>query len=281
MAWLAAFIVGVSVGLLGSGGSILNIPILVYVVGEPEKAAIAESLVIVGVIATFAAVPYARKKLIVWRSVVLFGLPGMLGAYLGAALAEFVPAQAQLALLSVIMLVAAFFMFQPPAANDTGAPRAYWKIASDGLMVGILTGLVGVGGGFLIVPTLALLGGLAMHEAIGTSLVIIALKSLSGYVKYHEVLAKLDQRVNWELVALFIALGVIGSFLGGLFAHRIPQIQLRRIFAVALVAVGAYVAVRNIPSFVFAIGSGQPPGAATELRAPPPRIPAGGIVRFR
>jgi len=251
MAWLAAFIVGACVGLLGSGGSILNIPVLIYIVGESEKSAIAESLVIVGIIAVFAAIPYARKGLIVWRSAALFGGPGMIGAYLGASLAEFVPASVQLLLLAVIMLVAAFFMFQPPV-NGVAAPRAYWKIASDGLMVGILTGLVGVGGGFLIVPTLVLLGGLTMRQAVGTSLVIIALKSLAGFIKYRDVLAKLGLSVDWSLVVLFAGLGAVGSLAGGLVAHRIPQARLRKMFALALLAIGAYMTLQNLPSLLAA-----------------------------
>ena len=247
MAWIGAFVVGICMGLFGSGGSILNIPILIYVVGEEEKTAIAESLAIVGLVALVAAFPYARKRLVVWRSVVLFGGPGMVGAYLGAALAEFVPAAAQLTLLAMIMLLAAFMMLRPPKLQGNGTPRAYWKIASDGLLVGIFTGLVGVGGGFLIVPTLVLLGGLTMHEAVGTSLMVIALKSFSGYVKYHDVLQTLGFTIHWDLIWIFTALGIAGSFAGSFVAHRIPQRTLQWMFALALVLLAVYMAGRNLP----------------------------------
>ncbi len=235
-------------GLLGSGGSILNIPILIYVVGESEKAAIAESLAIVGLIAFVASIPYARKKLIAWRAVLLFGVPGMLGAYFGALLGEFVPAAAQLTLLAAIMLLAAFVMFRPPEAGEQREARAYWKIASDGMLVGLFTGLVGVGGGFLIVPTLVLLGGLSMHEAIGTSLVVIALKSSVAYAKHHDVLNTLNVPVDWDLIVIFVALGIVGSFAGSSVAHRIPHRSLQKIFGTMLVVIGAYMTVKNLPA---------------------------------
>ena len=250
MAWIGAFVVGICMGLFGSGGSILNIPILIYLVGETEKTAIAESVAIVGLVAVVASVPYARRKLVAWRSVVLFGGPGMIGAYLGAALAEFVPAAAQLTLLAAIMLLAAFMMFRPPALQDGEAPRAYWKIASDGLLVGVFTGLVGVGGGFLIVPTLVLLGGLAMHEAVGTSLVVIALKSLTGFVKYHDVMGNLGLSINWSLIWIFAGLGIAGSFAGSFVAHRIHHSVLQKMFAVVLIFLSIYMMARNLPALI-------------------------------
>ena len=165
MAWLGALVVGLSLGLLGSGGSILTVPVLIFLVGEPEKVAIAESLAIVGGIALVGSLPFAVRKLIDWRSVAFFGVPGMAGAYLGALLSRYVSGGFQLALFALIMLVAAFFMFRPPAVprSAAAAPRRPWKIGLDGLVVGVLTGFVGVGGGFLIVPALVLLGGLSMH----------------------------------------------------------------------------------------------------------------------
>ena len=147
------------------------------------------------------------------------------------------------------MLLAAFFMLRPPIPGDAGH-RAHWKIVSDGLLVGAFTGLVGVGGGFLIVPTLSLLGGLTMHQAIGTSLVIIALKSLSGYAKYHEVLATLGVPIRWDVVWTFTFFGVCGSFAGSIVAHRIPQRRLRQAFAVMLVLLGIYMTGRNLPALM-------------------------------
>jgi hypothetical protein len=251
MAWAGAFIVGIFIGLLGSGGSILNIPILIYLVGENEKAAIAESLAIVGIVALVASIPYAQRKLVSWRAVWLFGAPGMLGAYLGALFGEFVPAAAQLTLLALLMLVAAYMMFFPPAIAEPAAPRANWKIVSDGLLVGLFTGLVGVGGGFLIVPALVLLGGLGMREAVGTSLVVITLKSAVGYAKHHLVLENLNISVDWGLITIFVTLGIVGSFAGSALAHRIRQRSLQKVFGTMLVLIGLFLTAKNLPALLF------------------------------
>ncbi|AEB11115.1 sulfite exporter TauE/SafE family protein [Marinithermus hydrothermalis] len=251
LAWIGAVLIGLSLGLLGSGGSILTVPILVYLVGEPEKLAIAESLAIVGLISLAAALPYARKGLVDFRNVLWFGVPGMAGTYLGAFLSQFVSGALQLALFAFVMLLAARSMARPPRLEATPrAPRPYWKIALDGLGVGVLTGLVGVGGGFLIVPALVLLGGLPMHQAIGTSLVVIALKSAAGFYKYALLLPAQGYAMHWELIGLFSLLGFAGSLLGGRLALRVPQASLRRGFAGFLVAMGALILVRNLPDLL-------------------------------
>ena len=248
--WLGALIVGITMGLLGSGGSILSVPILVYLVGEGDKVAIAESLAIVGTIAVFAIVPYARKGLVSWRTIGLFGVPGMAGAYAGAALARFVPGALQLALFVIVMLGAAISMVRPGPISRSCSPRAFWKIALDGLLVGVLTGLVGVGGGFLIVPALVLFGGLPIREAVGTSLGIIALKSFAGYVKYLDVLDALQLEVNGPIIAVFAALGVLGSVIGSAVASRLPQALLRQVFASLLVVMGLFILAKNVPPLV-------------------------------
>ncbi|RDI95103.1 sulfite exporter TauE/SafE family protein [Meiothermus sp. QL-1] len=247
LALLGAILIGLALGMLGSGGSILTVPILVYLVGEPDKLAIAESLAIVGLIALAGAVPYARKGLIDWRNVVWFGLPGMAGTYLGAYLSQWVPGVWQLGLFAVVMLLAAYMMFRPPRLEAKPKPRSYPKIILDGLVVGALTGLVGVGGGFLIVPALVLLGGLSMHLAVGTSLVIIAMKSASGFYKYLHLLPQQGYSVNWEVVLLFSALGILGSLFGGRLAASIPQLALRRGFAGFLVVMGVFILWQSLP----------------------------------
>lgn len=250
MAWIGALSIGLSLGLLGSGGSILTVPVLVFLVGEGEKVAIAESLAIVGGIALAGAMPYARRRLIAWRSVALFGIPGMIGSYLGAAISGYLSGSTQLALFGFIMLAAAALMFRPPGVDSAdldSEPRVAWKIAADGLVVGVITGLVGVGGGFLIVPALVLLGGLEMHRAVGTSLTIIALKSFTGFAKYLEVLAGLDLAVDWQLIGVFVVVGTGGSLLGNWLASRTPQARLRQVFAVFLVIMGAFVLYTNMP----------------------------------
>lgn len=250
-AWLGALLVGLVLGLLGSGGSILTVPVLVYLVGEPNKLAIAESLGIVTLISLVGALPFAYKKQVDWRSVGLFGVPGMVGAYLGAYLSKFVPGTFQLALFAGVMLLAAILMFRRTHPDpDETEPRAYRKVMLDGLGVGVLTGLVGVGGGFLIVPALVLLGGLSMHLAIGTSLCIIALKSISGFAKYIDVLGEAGLSIHWNLVLIFSLIGIVGSFVGGRIGAYVPQARLKRGFAVFLVLMGVVILGQNVVAMV-------------------------------
>lgn len=239
LAWLGAVAVGLGLGLLGSGGSILTVPVLVYLAGQDEKVAIAGSLAIVAGISFVAAVPYARRRDIDWRSVVRFGIPGVIGTFGGAWLARFVSARVQIEMLALVMVAAAVLLLR--TKRDVELPRrehATWLIALEGLAVGVLTGLVGVGGGFLIVPALVLLGGLPIRRAVGTSLVIITLKSVVGFAKYVDVLGDLGLAVDWRVLALFTAFGIGGSLLGGRLSTRIPQPLLQRIFSVLLIFVG-------------------------------------------
>lgn len=250
LAWPGAIAIGLSLGLLGSGGSILTVPVLVYLLGQPEKLAIASSLAIVGAIAAVGSVPYIRAGLVNWRAVVLFGAPGMAGTYLGAWLAMFVPGAAQLVLFAVVMLVASVLMLRPIDCEAPGAPRAMWKITLDGLMVGVITGLVGVGGGFLVVPALALLGGLPMRQAVATSLVIIALKSFSGFYKYLDVLAAEGIRLDVNIIVLVSLLGVLGTFAGNFIGGRLPQENLKKTFGVFLIAMGSFIFIQSVPALL-------------------------------
>ena len=247
-AWLGATLVGASLGLLGSGGSILTVPVLIYLVGEPEKLAIAESLAIVGGISVVGALPFALRRQIHWRSVLWFGLPGVAGTYAGATLSQFMSGAVQLLLFALIMLVAAVMMWREREEKEARGAHPAWQIVLEGLTVGIITGLVGVGGGFLIIPALVLLGGLSMQLAVGTSLLIIALKSFGGFLKYLDVLG--DYQVSWDLIGLFIGLGILGSFAGSALSQRLPQALLRRLFAGALVLMGIYILHTNLPAAV-------------------------------
>lgn len=239
LAWIGALSIGLALGLLGSGGSILTVPVLIYLVGQDEKTAIAGSLFIVGAIAAAGGAQFAAQRMVSWRSVGLFGVPGMAGTYGGAWLGGLVSGAVQLATFAVVMLLAAVLMFRPVAPDRKTRPaRDAWQVAVDGLVVGILTGFVGVGGGFLIVPALVLLGGLPMHLAVGTSLVIIALKSFTGFFKYLEVLGRLGLTLDWEVLWIVAGVGVGGSFVGRAIGTRVPQDKLKRIFAIFLVAIG-------------------------------------------
>ncbi len=244
MIWalLGAGLIGTSLGLMGSGGSILTVPVLRFLLGQEEKVAIAGSLGIVGALSLVASLPYARKRLVDYRSVLWFGVPGMLGAYLGAGLSQFVSGAVQLSVFAALMLVAAVFMSRPmPVASESSEERALAKIVLDGLLVGALTGFVGVGGGFLIVPALVILGGLAMHRAVGTSLMIIALKSATGFYKYLDVLADAQLALDWQVLGLFSGVGILGSFVGSAIGGRLPQERMRRIFALFLVVIGVFI----------------------------------------
>ncbi len=252
-----ALAIGLSLGLLGSGGSILTVPVLVYLVGQEEKLAIAGSLAIVGLIAVAGVLPYLRKGLVDWRSVLLFGLPGMAGTYAGAWSSVFVSGAVQLVAFAVVMLSAAGFMLKKVPvcqleAPGVAVPRAPVKIMAEGLVVGVVTGFVGVGGGFLVVPALVLLGGLSMQRAIPTSLVIIALKSLTGFVKYLDIIEAEQLELDVNVILGVAALGIVGSFLGSALAMRLPQETLRRVFGFFLVAMGLFILIQSVPNVVSA-----------------------------
>lgn len=243
-----ALAIGVSLGLLGSGGSILTVPILVYLLGQPDKVAIAGSLAIVGAISLVGAIPFALRRQIDWRSVILFGLPGMLGSWAGAHLAHYVSGTFQMLLFGFTLLVAAIFMMRQPqlGADAAAASHPWWKLGVEGLAVGIVTGLVGVGGGFLIVPALVFLGRLPIHLAVGTSLLIIALKSFIGFGEYLHVLQGANLTLDWEIIGIFSGLGILGSFIGGKLGHRLSRATLQRVFATFLVLIGTFILWQNL-----------------------------------
>ena len=248
LAWPGAIAIGVSLGLLGSGGSIITVPVLVYLIGQDEKVAIAGSLFVVGNIALAGSLQYVRAKLIDWHNVFVFGLPGMAGTYLGAVIAAYVPGIMQLAFFALVMLLASYMMLRPVELTDKPhEPRETWKIAIDGLVVGVVTGLVGVGGGFLIVSALVLLGGMAIHAAVATSLVIIALKSYSGFYKYIDVLEQQNLELDWMTLMIVTALGVLGSYAGAKIANRMPQDKLKKGFGYFLILMGLYILGRSAP----------------------------------
>ncbi|NLE88456.1 MAG: sulfite exporter TauE/SafE family protein, partial [Myxococcales bacterium] len=198
LAALLALPIGLSLGLLGGGGSILTVPLLVYVLGVEPKAAIATSLFVVGVTSLAALLPHARAGAVRWRTGLVFGGAGMVGAYLAGHLADAIPGRLLLILFAALMLVTAVAMLWSRAAPERKemprAELAVRKAVLDGLVVGALTGLVGAGGGFLVVPALAMFGGLPMRAAAATSLVVIAMKSFAGFSGYLG-----HQSIDWGL----------------------------------------------------------------------------------
>jgi uncharacterized protein len=272
-----AVLIGLSLGLLGGGGSILTVPIFVYVLGFGAKDAIAMSLAVVGAVSLFGAAGHWRAGNVNTRVAVIFGGVAMIGTYLGARLAIFFTGAAQLALFALVMLAAAVFMFreQKPVPAGTGQPdgagagladdggmpvlprrMATGLIVVEGLAVGMLTGLVGVGGGFLIVPALVLLGGLQMKQAVGTSLLVIAMKSATGFLGY---LGQVE--VQWAFMTLFTGVAVAGILLGTWLVQFVSQGALKRTFAIFLVVMGCLILYQNRAVFL--------PGQQVETGAPP------------
>jgi len=244
---LGALAIGLSLGLLGSGGSILTVPVLHYLLGQPEKLAIAGSLLVVGLIAAAATIPYARSRQVDWRNVLWFGVPGMFGAWAGASLARWVPGPLQLALFAGVMLVAAWRMLRGAVVErGDGRPRRA-AVVAGGLAVGALSGLVGVGGGFLIVPALVLLAGVPMASAVGTSLAVIALNGFTGFAKYLAVLEGQALSLDWKVLLVVAAIGVLGSYAGNRLGRRLPQATLRRLFGGFLVLMGIFIAADAAP----------------------------------
>ena len=262
MTWLLGHLlaigVGISLGLLGGGGSVLTLPILVYVMGIAPKSAIAMTSIVVGVVSLLGILPHSRRKQIDFKTVLIFGSATMLGAFLGAKLAglSFVTATLQMVLFAVAMLVAAGLMIvrQPRPDNSCGEreqqdplssyPRPLCKycwlwLLTEGIGVGILTGLVGVGGGFAIVPALVLLGNLAIQEAIATSLVIIALNSGSGLIGYLGHVS-----IDWYLTGSFTFAATIGSVIGTHLSEFVSAHKLQKWFGYLLLAVASFVLIQ-------------------------------------
>ncbi|HQZ55446.1 MAG TPA: sulfite exporter TauE/SafE family protein, partial [Thermoflexales bacterium] len=162
------FIIGLTLGLLGGGGSILTVPALVYVAGLSPQAAVTASLAIVGINSLAGASTHRTQGTLNWKVALVFGGAGMLAAYLSAGLSQLVPARALLIVFAVLMLVVGGFMLlRRSAGEQTGVARSWPVIAATGVGVGVLTGFLGVGGGFLIVPALVMLVGLPMRQAVG------------------------------------------------------------------------------------------------------------------
>jgi uncharacterized protein len=235
------FLIGLSLGLLGGGGSILTVPVFVYVLGFGPKESIAMSLAVVGLTSFAGAVGHWRQGHTKLRVAMIFGLVAMLGSYLGTRLARSLTGREQLTIFGMVMLVAAGFMFRGRRADDAPrrAPLPVVMTAAEGFVVGILTGLVGVGGGFLIVPALVW-AGLQIVDAIGTSLLVIAMNSAVGFSGY------LGQvQIAWIPMALVMA-GTLPGIATGTYATRfVPPSILRRAFAVLILCVAVYILIRR------------------------------------
>lgn len=238
---LAVF-VGISLGLLGGGGSILTVPLLAYVAGLDAKEAIATSLFVVGVTSAVGAMMHARAGRVRWKVAAVFGSAAMAGAYGGGRLARFIPGEVLLIAFSVIMIAAAVAMLRgrKDVADESAGPLPVARIAVQGATVGMISGLVGAGGGFLLVPALALLGGLPMPIAVGTSLVVISLQSFAGLAGH---LA--DHPIDWKLAGMVTGAAVVGSLIGGLLLPHVQPATLRKAFGWFVLAMASLVLARE------------------------------------
>lgn len=241
-------LIGLSLGLVGGGGSILTVPILVYAIGQPVHDATTTSLAIVGLNALIGALGHLRAGNVWLRTGAAFGVAGIAGAFIGSWLNSLVSGPLLLALFAIVMLVAAVGMLRRPAeVAPVGAPARgldaveHWpKLLLSGLGVGLMTGFFGVGGGFVIVPALVLVLGLSMRVAIGTSLLVIAINSASSLVA-HLRFGGLDLGIT----GLFVLGGLVGALGGASLAGRVSQKRLTQLFAAMIVTVAFYVLYRS------------------------------------
>ncbi len=242
-----ALVVGLAMGLLGAGGSILTVPIFVYVLGFEAKQAIAMSLAVVGATSLVGAVRHGRLDNVNLRIALTFGPIAMLGTYLGARLSVFFSGTAQLALFGAVMLAASFFMLRDhyPAPSERRHPAlALALVVLGAFAVGILTGLAGVGGGFLIVPVLILLLRLPVKQAVGTSLLVITLKSFAGFGSY---LTHVD--VAWGLIGGFAAIAIAGIWIGTHLLQFLSPHAIKRAFGILLLVMGSWILYQNRGAF--------------------------------
>jgi len=258
-AYLLATLIGLSLGLIGGGGSILTVPVLVYVMGISPVLSTAYSLFIVGATSIIGAIQYAQQKLVDFKTGILFCIPSIAAVYLTRKfLIPFIPdpvfTLGQLViskellimlLFAVLMILASVSMILPVREKQYEKILPAWltllTVLLEGAGVGVLTGLVGAGGGFLIIPALVLLTRMPMKKAIGTSLLIIALKSLIGFTGDlgHQVL-------DWNLLVLFTLFAIAGMFLGTALSKRIGGEKLKPAFGWFVLVMGVFIVVNEL-----------------------------------
>jgi uncharacterized membrane protein YfcA len=239
-----AMLIGVSVGTLGAGGSILSVPLLVHVTGRPPREAIATSLVAVGVTSVIALVTHARAGRVRWQVGAIFGAAGMIGAYGGGRASALLPERALMTVFGVVMAAAAIAMLRGRRgrAVEPDEPRRNLALLGvQGAAVGSVTGLVGAGGGFIIVPSLNLLARLPIHAAVGTSLMVIAMNATTALVP-HLGHASIDPTLTAAITVAMIA----GSLVGGQLAGKIEPARLRTAFGGFVIAVALFVLFEQI-----------------------------------
>lgn len=242
-----AIVIGISLGLIGSGGSILAVPTLIYVMGIDPKSAIAMSLIIVGCVSLIGMIPHWLQGKIRFKIVALFTPTAMVGAFLGSQLVRlpFITDTIQLVTFAVMMLGASVLMIRKGDSSTvrsiTSSPKnRLWLIPLEGFGVGILTGFIGIGGGFLIIPALVLVSHLEMKEAVGSSLLMISLNSIAGFVGY------LGQvKLDWFLLFGFTGFAILGVIIGSYSSRHLEGEKLQKGFGYFLIAVAVFILIRR------------------------------------
>jgi uncharacterized membrane protein YfcA len=235
--------IGLSLGLIGGGGSIITVPVLVYVLGVDAHQAIGMSLAVVGATSVVGSALHARSGAVDFRTGVLFGLSGVLGAFYGSRLTYLLPASTLMLLFAGLMIsVAAAMLFSRRHTAEGEAPRARStaKAVAAGLGVGVMTGFLGVGGGFLIVPALILFGGLTMKDAIGTSLVVIAINCVAGLAGHLQ-----HGGFDPQLAVLVTVMAAAGALVGTAISHRASPARLKTGFALFVIVVAVFLIAKN------------------------------------
>jgi len=265
LGYLGALLTGVSLGLVGGGGSILIVPVLVYLFSVSPSTATAYSLFVVGVASIFGAIGYAKKGLIDYRTAMVFSLPAFVGVF--AARRFVVPNLPEeifsygsvvvskdiliMMVFALVMLVASYSMIrksknvasEPEDGETEGQVKYNYKlIALEGFAVGAVTGFVGAGGGFLIVPALVMLANLPMKKAVGTSLMIISAKSLFGFLG--DVTG--NTVIDWNFLSVITLTSVAGIFLGNYLSNFIPGKKLKPAFGWFVLVMGNYILLKQI-----------------------------------
>ncbi len=253
--YLLALLVGISLGLVGSGGSILTVPILVYVLGFDAVTATGYSLFVVGSTALVGGLRNAFQHNVNFSIVVLFGLPSLITAYVVRAFiipviphtifasGNFIITKPVLLMIvfALIMLIAAFKMIHSVAIAGTDAAHPKMKLMVSGTATGFLAGAVGAGGGFLIIPALIFLAGLPMKKAVGTSLFIIAIQSLAGFAG-----DAFGQPIDWKFLLPFTATAIIGIFIGIVASQKTEGEKLKKGFGYFVLVMGIYIIVKEL-----------------------------------
>lgn len=238
LGYALALIIGVTLGLPGGGGSILTVPILNHVMGMEPQEAIASSLVIVALTSAVTLIPHWRHRRVSFSVGIPFGLASMIGAFAGGWTAQFIPGVILMMIFAIIMVATSVTMIRGSREKTVKEATQPSLLTSLGIgaVVGAITGLVGAGGGFLIVPALVLFGGLPMHLAIGTSLLTIVFKNIAAFGGHVVAVS-----INWPLILVFAAIAMLGSLLGARWVQKIQPGTLRTGFGWFVLIMGVVV----------------------------------------